>query len=741
LRTRLLVLCLVAFPFLPVKAGATTPPGPDRGPHAIPRIDGDITIDGVLDEPAWRSAWVVEMAYEVHPGENTPAPVRTEVLVMHDRTRLYVGFRAHDPEPSAIRAHLSDRDDAWNDDWVGVVLDTFNDERRNYLLVVNPLGVQMDTIETRDDTTVWDGIWDSGGRITEWGWSAEIEVPFSTLRFQPSDRPQVWGFDAIRGYPRNMDRQMGTFPRDRSNNCYLCQAIKIEGFEEASPGRNLEVVPTLTAARTAERSGFPDGPFETDDSFEAGITARWGVTPNLTLSGTINPDFSQVEADARQLDINQPFALFFPEKRPFFMEAADFFGTLMDAVYTRTVRDPAWGLKLTGKLNGHTVASYVVQDDVTNLIIPGSQGSAATSLDASNLAAVARYRYDLGDSYTLGALVTLRDGEHGYFNQVAGADAELRLTPRDRIMAQVLASSSRYPQQVAEDFDQPRGTFDDWFGELLYSHGTRTWSWWAQTLRVGDGFRADSGFMPRVDYRHSELGAGYTWNPTPDSWYSRIDIKAKAALTEQLDGTLLLREDAVHFTVEGPLQSHSYLRPSREREGFGGQEFDLFKLRAHTCLKPNAHSHVWINLRVGDQVDYANVQSGDVLHLNPGFWYRFGRHLRVELSHIFERMEVEAGELYEANITQSTVSWQFNPRTFVRAILQHVDYQYDPERYADGRDPEFRHLFSQLLFSYKLNPRTVFFLGYSDNAFADHTHDLTRADWTVFAKVGYAWVL
>ncbi len=249
-----------------IAAGASTPTEPaGRGsaPHPIPRVDARIDVDGVLDEAVWQQAWSTTLDYEVRPGENTPAPIRTEVLVMYDANRLYVGFRAYDPDLAAIRAHLSDRDQAWNDDWVGVVLDTFNDERRDYLFVVNPLGVQMDQIETESTgQTPWDGIWKSAAAFTEWGWSVEIEIPFSTLRFQRSDEPQIWGFDAIRGYPRNVSAQMGTFPRDRSNNCYLCQALKIEGFAGVSPGRNLEIVPTLTGVAhrpTRRPPGRTDG--------------------------------------------------------------------------------------------------------------------------------------------------------------------------------------------------------------------------------------------------------------------------------------------------------------------------------------------------------------------------------------------------------------------------------------------------------------------------------------------------
>jgi hypothetical protein len=710
-------------------------------PHRIPRIDTRISVDGILDEAVWSRAWSMTLDYEVRPGENTPAPVNTEVLIYHDDARLYVGFRAWDPEPSAIRAHLADRDSAWTDDWVGVVLDTFNDERRNYLFTVNPFGVQGDNIETADGSTPWDGIWDSAATMTDWGWIAEIEIPFSTLRFQRSEGPQIWGFDAIRGYPRNLSHQMGAFPRDRSNNCYLCQAHKIEGFAGVSPGRNLEMVPTLTALRTDSRDELPDGRMvEGDPEFELGFTVRWGFTPNLTLSATVNPDYSQVEADALQLSVNRPFAIFYPELRPFFMEGADFFDTTIDAVYTRIMRDPAWGIKLTGKEGVHTAGAYVVEDDVTNLVIPGSQSSDFTSLEQSNVSTVLRYRYDVGNRFTLGGLVTNRDGRD-YRNRVAGVDADLRLTPRDRIIAQILASSTRYPQEVVDEFDQTAGTFDDWAAEVVYLHDTRTWEWWAVYSDIGTDFRADLGFLPQVDMRLAEVGVGYAWNATETSWYSLIDLKSKVAHVDDQSGFLLFHEDVVQLTIEGPLQSHAVIRPSRAREGFNGRKFDYNRLRLHVCAKPNGHSHVWLNLEGGGQIDYANTRSGDFLNLDAGFWYRIGSHFSIEPQYTRERMEVDEGWLYTSTIGQLQASWQFNPRCFVRAILQHVDDRFDPELYTDDRDPKQRDLFTQLLFSYKLNPRTVLFVGYSDRSEATHEYGLTRADRTIFAKIGYAWVL
>jgi hypothetical protein len=534
---------------------------------------------------------------------------------------------------------------------------------------------------------------------------------------------------------------MGTFPRDRSNNCYLCQALKIEGFAGVSPGRNLEIVPTLTASRTDQRDDLPDGPMvDGDPDVQFGITARWGFTPNMTIGATLNPDYSQVEADARELAVNRPFAIFYPEKRPFFMEGADYFDTTMNIVYTRMMRDPAWGLKLTGKEGPHTIGAYVVDDDVTNLIIPGSESSSATSLEESTTSTVLRYKYDIGNRFTIGGLFTNREGS-SYLNRVAGVDGDLRLTAKDRVIVQVLQSATRYPADIASDFDQPNGTFDDWAGELVYTHDTRTWEWWAVYSDAGAGFRADLGFMPQVDYRHAEAGLGYNWNAHDGSWYSRMDLKTKVAHTEDQSGFLLFHEDVVQFTIEGPLQSHSVVRPSRAREGYNGQEFDFNRLKLHFCAKPNGDSHAWLDLNGGGQVDYVNTRAGDFININAGFWYRFGSHLYIEPIFTRERMDVEAGWLYTSTIGQIEASWQFNARCFVRAILQHVEDRFNPDLYSDGRGSEYQNLFGQFLFSYKVNPSTVLFIGYSDNFLADQNFGLTQINRTVFAKIGYAWVL
>jgi hypothetical protein len=715
--------------------------GGDAPAYRIPRVDTPPSLDGLVDEAVWNRAWKAELPYEVSPADNTPAPVRTEVLVMYDQSDLYVGMRAYDPDPTAIRAHLADRDDAWSDDWMGVIFDTFNDERRDLLLVVNPLGVQMDTIENWPGGSMeWDAIWESAAQVTAWGWSVELRIPFSSLRFQRSDRPQVWGFDAIRGYPRDRFRQMGAFPRDRNNDCYLCQAIKIEGFEGVSPGHNLEVVPTLTASRTERRAELTQPYGDPDDTVEAGATAAWGFTPNMTLGATLNPDFSQVEADARQLDVNEPFALFFAEKRPFFMEAADFFMTPLQAVYTRMVRDPEWGLKLTGKEGANTIGAYVVEDQITNLVFPGAQGSAATTLGRSTTAAVGRYKRDFGNRFTLGLLVTDRQGDD-YHNRVGGFDFDFRLSEQDRVQVQVLGSATRYPDEVSADFGQPSGEFTDLAAELYYTRSARNLSIWAEGTYLGEGFRADLGFMPRVNLRGGQVGISYDWIGTDATWYSLLNLKAKLERLDDQSGGLLFEEEAVQFTANGPMQSQMVVRVAGGREGYAGRVFSAETLVLKGAIKPDAHTEIVLYIRAGDRVDYANARQGKRLQLNPLFVVHAGRHLRLEGSYVWEQMEIDAGRLYTANVSDLTTAWHFSPRAFVRAILQYVDYDFASELYQDGRERRFRQLFSQLLYAYELNPRTVLFVGYSDNSFDQQDLGLTRADRTVFAKVGYAWVL
>ena len=732
-------------------AGARADQTPPAAPTTfeVPSLTDGIRVDGVLDEPAWAQAVVIEVKYEVSPGDNAPAPVRTQALLFSTGTHFIVGFRAFDHEPAKIRAHLTDRDSAFSDDLIGVILDTFNDERRGYEFFVNPLGVQADLVidefseESEDET--WDAIWDSAGRLTPDGYEVEIAIPFEQLRFQRVDGPQTWGVDLVRIWPRSNRVVIVSQPRDRGRSCTLCQYSKLRGFAGVEPGRNLELDPTVTGTASQVREEFPDGEMVSQgEDFEAGLTARWGITPNLTLLGALNPDFSQVEADAAQLDVNTQFALFYEEKRPFFLEGRDYYQTPIQAVYTRTVADPSWGVKVSGKEGRNAFGVYLAEDEVTNIIIPGVEESALTAIDASNLSGVVRYRRDVGRNSVLGVLFTGREGD-GYSNQVFGFDGSLRLSDADTVSFQALGSDTEYPDELAAEYDQPVGSFSGQALAFAYEHDSRYWDWRVEYDDYDGDFRADAGFVPQVGGREADAGLDYTFWGEPEDWYSEIELGGEWERTEDEQGGLLNNEYTVRGEYSGPLQSFLFLRTTWQERGYRGERFDFGSWGLYGRIQPAGWLRLELDGTFGGQVDYANVREGDRFYLEPIVHLTPGRHLSLDLSYLVDSLDVEGGRLFTANLTQLRLVWQFSVRAFVRLVSQYADVERDPALYLEPVDARSQEWFNQLLFSYKINPQTVFFLGYSDNHEGFETGlervDLTQRDRTIFVKIGYAWLL
>jgi hypothetical protein len=728
-------------------AAAAALPDVDRPLYTLPGSDETMTVDAVLDEPAWDRALVIDLAWEVEPGENVPAPVRTTARLIAGPRALFVAFVAEDPDPSRIRARYSDRDRMYADDWVHVVLDTFDDERRAFDFFVNPLGVQGDAVETTAGSFSrdWDTIWDSAGRITGEGYIVEIAIPFSSLRFQATDGPQTWGLDVVRYYPRLVRHKLSATPRVRGNNCYLCQISRVTGFEGATPGRNLEVTPTLTGIASERRDPFPDGGWQEDESdVELGVTARWGVTPNLALSGTLNPDFSQVEADAAQLEVNTRFSLFFSEKRPFFLEGADYFQTPLRAVYTRTMADPAWGAKATGKVGDGVIGAFAVRDEVTGLLFPGSESTVSTLLDSPATTSVARYRHDVGGSSTVGGLITDRRGEGGYRNTVYGADLDYRFSSEDLLKVQILGSSTRYPGDVAEDFDQAKETFTGTAAEVFYMHQNRTWEVYGRARGISPGFRADAGFIPQAGFRFYDTGVLRTWQQNdPAHWYSMIKMWVGYERTEDWDGGMLRSAPGAFVEYLGPFQTSALAIVYWGRQSYRGVEYDdrTFEFRGET--RPLRDLEFGWRIAGGDAVDFAGERPGQRLRLVPSVEFFGGRRLNLQLSWIHETFDLEdevsrGDRLYTADLAELRSVFQFNRRAFVRLIVQYGDTVF--EEVAGGDGGTERDLASQLLFSYKLNPWTAVYVGYSDLSLGDETVDLTRARRTAFIKIGYAFV-
>ena len=713
--------------------------------QAIPHSKEVVEIDGVLDDAIWRKALTLQLTVETYPRENMPPEVETIAYLVENGDQLLIAFDARDPEPDSIRAYLRDRDSAFNDDFVGVVLDTFNDQRRAFEFFVNPFGVQMDLIQddvNRNESSSWNAIWDSAGELNDRGFTVEISIPFSQLRFPRLAGEQTWGIDVLRFRPRAQRARISNNAQDRNRNCYLCQFSKFTGFSNAEPGKALEVVPTLTAARTDSRPTTV-GPLEHGDfETEAGLGVRWGITPDLTLDLALNPDFSQVEADFAQLEENSTFALFYPETRPFFLEGEDYYASPLQAVFTRTVADPDVGTKFTGRLGSkNTVGVFATNDTVTNLLFPGAFGSRTTSLDQDNDAFVGRYTRGFGNTSTIGALVTSREGD-GYSNEVAGFDGRYFINDQSTLRFQYLDSRTEYPSETAAEFGQAEQMDGDAW-RMEYRYGSRNWfaQYWHQDL--DPTFRADSGFISRVDIVQDRFEMNRTFYGADNAWYTDFRLGVQGGRLETADGQLINRNIQPFITFQGPMQSFGRLGAGVRKEYWNGQPYDLQGGFMFGQVRPRSGLNINMEVSRGEQIDYTNSRLADQRRVAPQIDWNATQHLLVRLRYTADRLSAKDGPtVFDAKLVDLRLTWQFNVRSFVRLTLQDQDVERNVDLYLNRlfTDPSTSSLSTQLLYSYKLNPQTVLFAGYSDNSLEDDTtRELEKTGRTLFFKLSYAW--
>ena len=718
---------------------------PKAAQYAVTKATSEILLDGVLDDPAWNECEVIKLPYEWMPGDNVPPPVETDCLITFDNHNFYVGFRCFDPDPAKIRAHLMDRDamDIFiQDDHVSLLIDTFNDERRGFQFRVNPLGVQADAnfseLEGYEDFS-WDAIWKSEAKITDWGYVVEIAIPFNQLRFQETSDVQTWGLSAGRSYPRNVRHRINSHRQERNITCILCQFNKIVGIQGISSGLNLELDPTFTAVRTDTRDNFPDGDIESGKIIaDPGISARWGITPNLILNATINPDFSQIEADVAQMEVNTRFALRYPEKRPFFLEGADFFLTPIEAVFTRTIADPLGGVKFTGKVGKNAFGFFGAYDKMNNLLFPSNQGSSSISLDQEATSGVFRYRRDVGDNSTIGLLYTGRTAD-GYYNHVAGFDGFFRLSQTDTVRFQYLHSETKYPQDIALTFGQDESFFSGFAFTTDYFHMSRNWRYGVDYIDRVPGFRADNGYVPRVDVRTVGGNIGRVFWGKPNDWFTSLNLAVNGRATWDHDGNLTDQQISVQGVYQGPLQSTAVLRYQRTRELYVKEYYNLDGFTVYGEMKPVNGLRFQLTSAYGHAIDYSNARRANQTMVAPFAEVSLGRHINFNLSHMFQRLDLKGEKIFTANLSQVHFVFNFSVKVFVRAIVQYLDVSRNLDLYLSPVLPKTQTFFTQFLFSFKLNPQTVFFLGYSDNYFGMNGLDLTQADRTFFVKIGYAW--
>jgi hypothetical protein len=711
------------------------------GNFQVPLSQKSVKIDGILDDEIWQQALQIDLIYEIDPSYNIKAEVDTRVYIIDNGSSILFAFKAQDPHPEKIRAFLRDRDSAFQDDFVGVMLDTYNDERRALEFFVNPLGVQMDLIRDdadngREDDS-WDAIWDSAGKISSDGYVVEMKIPYNELQMPTKAGKKTWGINLFRSYPRTVRKQLQAVKLDRNNSCFLCQLDKFIGFENAQRGLDLEITPSVTAISQQRREGI-NGDFSSlEHNIEPSLDINWGINSNLTLNATFNPDFSQVESDSAQLDVNQTFALFFPEKRPFFLENSDFFNTRLRLIHTRNIADPDYGIRLVGKSGKNAYGFFYTDDTITNILIPGVFGSGLTSLNQSSENLAARYRRDFGNSSTVGALVTSRSSGD-YDNTVVSVDSKYRLTDKNSIQFQYAHSETSNPQQIIDDFEQQRELAGDVY-TIRYEHDDENLFYAISHTDYDDDFRADLGFISKTGFNKSIAGIQYTWRPATESWWNRLRVYTDWDITHDQTGRLLERELEGNIQINANKQSYLSLSGLSRQQLWNDILFDENRVGIDTGFKPNSSIDIGTGYSYGDSIDFSNTKiakrTGAYVFTN----LNIGKHFSMRINHSFRKLERDGGNVFIANQSDIRLSYQFNIRQRLRLAIINTNINRDTDLYDFEIDSHSRSLGNQLIYSYKVNPKTLLFLGYSDSSIEDQNIDLTTTNRTFFAKFSYAW--
>ncbi|MCV2885722.1 carbohydrate binding family 9 domain-containing protein [Aestuariibacter sp. AA17] len=741
--------------------------------YQVPVIKTDVNIDGIIHQEEWAQAETITLDYVTRPYENTTPPVKTEVKIMESGDTLYLAFTAFDPKPNDIRAFYRDRDKVWSNDLIGVKLDPFNDSRLAYQFFVNPYGIQMDSIEnemTKEESDSWDAIWESKGRITQQGFEVEIALPLRIFNFSEGKGAKTWGAEFVRFYPRETRLRISNIPYDRNNACTLCQLGEIEGFEDAKQGKNLALIPTLVVGKGRSRDLDESRIWDDSNTNEVGIDVNWGVTPEISLQATINPDFSQVESDAAQLSINNTFALFFDEKRPFFLENADYFSTNYNLVYTRNIGAPDYGAKVTGRVDDHTFGVFIANDENATFLVPGNLGSSIATIEEESINVALRYRYDVSDDLSFGLINTFRSADH-YHNYVLGFDTKYAITHQDTLRIQWVGSDTEYPDTLFKDFCDDNCQVKDDFSEaamrtkeedsfqgiayqLNYRHEERDWFFRYDHYAKRDGFRADLGFVSSIDKTTDVIGGGYIWY-AEDSWWNEFEISGDWDIHHTDNGELLEKESQIQFLLQAGMQSSFELGfETRDRVGLR-HDRSILAIDNNTTLfhedtiwtyfdfRPSSSVYFETFARYGDRIDFVNNRLGKEWTVEPNITLSLGEHFEIDIEHVYSSMDVEGERLYTANLTDARLSYQIDQRQLIRLILVYSDIERNKANYLDPNDIDARStdFGAQLLYSYKLNPLTKFFVGYSSSGFEDdNVPNLTITEQSIFMKLSYAWL-
>ena len=574
----LLIFCLVFF------ANAQTAPIPPEKsqPVTIPRFDKPPIIDGKLDEEVWQKAAVLKDFYQIQPGDNVPPSKPTEVLIGFDSKFLYIAFKATD-EPDKVRATVAKRDNIFNDDYVGFMLDTFNDKRKAFEIFFNPLGIQGDGIitEGRGEDFSVDLLMESKGIIHETGFNVEIAIPFKSLRFE-AGKGKLWGahfFRRIKRFENELDSWM---PFSRSIDSQLSQAGHLTGLEDISVERTIELIPSLTVSQNSRfvpsfapmaRAVDPGRIVNEPVTLDPGLTAKFIPSSGITVDLAINPDFAQVEADQIVVTANQRFPIFFPEKRPFFLEGIDIFQTPITAVHTRAIVDPDVAVKTTGKMGRNTFGLMVASDNGPGNLNADDRGALNACIerraldlsvvcnnerfvDKNAYIGVLRLKRDIGKENSIGMLATSYSFIDKH-NEVVGADGRFRLDKQTTASFQLLGTTSRNFFFDPDDGVTRYRTGNGLGYSVDYNVSGRNWGWEIYGEGYTQDYRADVGFVDRTNSNFNYGQIRYNSDPDPKKKIISYHVHNFSHIDYDWQGRMYIWETETRAELQ--LQHNSYV--------------------------------------------------------------------------------------------------------------------------------------------------------------------------------------
>jgi hypothetical protein len=687
------------------------------------RVQGIISIDGDLGDSGWRLAGKADNFAEHQPGDQTRPPVNTEAFITYDENNLYVAFVCYD-DPSVVRASLCERDRIWADDNIVLAIDTYGDAAWAYELAVNPYGIQGDLLWSRNygEDSGYDLIYETAGKLTDSGYQIEMAIPFSSLRF-PNRAEQVWKMDFWRNRPRDVRGQYSWAAYDRDESCWPCQWGTVTGIENVQPGRGIEVIPTVVGYQSGALADSDD-PFSSFDNDnpdgEISLNGKYAITSDVMAEVSYNPDFSQVEADAAQVDVNTNFALFYEERRPYFQEGSDLFRTIFNAVYTRSINDPDFTAKVTARKDRTSVAYLIAHDENSPIILPFAESSEIL-LGGKSTSNILRARRTFGENSHAGILLTDRRFEGGGSGTLLSSDGAVSLSQKYRFEWQAMGTYTAEPEDSALTFDEDEPDFhNSTFDDGKHTAGFDGESFWGNAYYFGvnresrnsfidlsylersPAYRAANGFQPQNDQRSVRLYTQYVFR-FDDGLFQWVIPTTMVGNAWNFVGER--RERFVDLGLETMFrfaQTNTHTRYKRASEKWSGIDFDN-KWIVHTCFNTTPSEKI----AFGGSIDYSHQPSlgedppvmGKELFVSGWFDIKPIDRLYIENWYTYVKGDaLETNEeLYEGYILRTRWSLQVTKALSVRLVSQYNEFSE-----SFDIDP---------LLTYRLSPFSVFYLG------------------------------